>query len=367
MPGDDGAAAERLERRFRRQAATALQRGSPLYLGLLERLSGDVAARGPAWELLRDRAWEPGGSALALRLLAAVHRLVLTGAAPELARWYPSAGGDGTAEQAWPDLRALLAERAAELDPLLDEPLQTNEPARAAALLPGLLYAATKSGQPLRLLELGASAGLNLNFDRYRYEDDGFAFGPKDSPVRIAGAYGGHAPQVRPTVTVASRAGCDRRPLDVRDEHDRLVLRSAVWADQAERLALLDAALAVAAAHPPPVERADALEWLDARLREPAEGVATVVMHSILVQYLSPEAREALHARIEEAGRAATPTAPLHWLRMEPHRPEPPAGDPRRGTAELRHASWPPGIDAGYGWAGYHGRPVELPRRVSRS
>jgi hypothetical protein len=353
-------AAEQIAARLRRQADTAVQRGSPLYRGLLERLAADVDARGPAWELLRTRADEPEGDALPLRLLAAAHRLVLGGEAPALARWYPSAGGAGTAEQAWPDLRALLADRKTELDALLDEPLQTNEAGRCAALLAGFLSVARATGLPLRVLELGASAGLNLNWDRYRYEAPGFAFGPPDSPVRFDDVYEGRPPQSS-AVAVAERAGCDLHPLDPGRAEDRLVLRSAVWADQRDRLALLDGALAVARAHPVAVDRAGAHEWLHPRLAEPAAGRATVVVHSIVVQYLGAGERVALREGIARAGAAATRDAPLAWLRLEPPSPEQrPPEDPDRGLAELRLTTWPGEHEVRLGAAGYHGRPVRL-------
>jgi hypothetical protein len=345
--------------RLRRQAGSAVQRGSPLYVGLLERIAADVDAGGPAWALLCRRAEEPEGDALPLRLMAAAHRLVLAGEAPALARWYPSAGGAGGAEQAWPDLRALLADRAGELDALLDAPLQTNEPGRSAALLAGFTVVARARELPLRVLEIGASAGLNLQFDRYRYEAPGFAFGPAGSPVRLRDVYDGPPPASVP-LAVAERAGCDRRPLDPSEPGDRLVLRSAVWADQTERLALLDGALAVARAHPVAVERADALPWLDARLAAPAAGRATVVVHSIVMQYLTAADRAALRARIEAAGAAATPDAPIAWLRLEPPEREAAPGDPDRGLAELRLTMWPGARETRLGAAGYHGRPVRL-------
>lgn len=361
MPGPPAETdAGRLERRLRRQATRAVQRRSPLYVGLLERTADDVASGGPAWRLLRERAGEASGDALPLRLLACVHRLVLAGDAPALARWYPSAGGEGTAAQAWPDFRALLEERADTLRALLGEPLQTNEPGRAAGLLAGFLAVARDGGLPLRVLELGASAGLNLNWDRYRYGAPGFAFGPPASPVRLEDVYEGPAPVAPPRVEVAGRRGCDRQPLDAASEHDRLVLRSAVWADQRERLALLDGALAVARRHPPAIDRADAAGWLADRLAEPAPGVATVVVHSIVMQYLPRDGRLRLAALLRAAGRDADARRPLAWLRMEPPGRELPAEDPDRGLAELRLTRWPGGTETLLGHAGYHGRPVRL-------
>jgi hypothetical protein len=95
-----------------------------------------------------------------LRLLGAVHRLVLQGRAPELAAFYPSVGGQGRAADAWPAFRRTLAAHRDEVRALLDRPVQTNEVGRAAALYGGLLVAAAGESafeRPVnvRLLELG--------------------------------------------------------------------------------------------------------------------------------------------------------------------------------------------------------------------
>ena len=189
----------RLSERFRHQARTAIQRRSPLYVALLEAAADDLDAGGPTWELLAERAGDSWGSVVPLRLMAAVHRLVLSGAAPELAAFYPSAGGSAPVDGAWPVFRRLLAERAAVLRPLVARPLQTNEVGRCAALLAGFAAVARDTGLPLRVLELGASAGLNLNWDRYRYERPGAAFGPAGSPVRL--------PLAAPLAAGAGRGG----------------------------------------------------------------------------------------------------------------------------------------------------------------
>jgi hypothetical protein len=283
--------------------------------------------------------------------MAAVHRLVLVGAAPELARFYPSAGGTGPVRLAWTPFRRLLVERADDLRPLIARPLQTNEVGRCVALLAGFGAVGGRTGLPLRLLELGASAGLNLNWDRYRFERPGAAFGPAGSPVRLPLASSPPA-----GLRVAERRGCDAAPLDPADPEDRLTLRSCLWADQERRRALLDAALAVAAAAPPPVDRADAPDWLAGRLASQRPGMATVVVHSIVWQYLEPAARERVATLLHDAGARATAAAPLAWLRLEP----PPPDAPDRGLAELRLTVWPGGGERLLGRAGYHGTPVRL-------
>ena len=135
----------------------------------------------------------------------------------------------------WGTFRRALVEDADAIRALLDRPVQTNEVGRCAALLPGFFAIAQVTGLPLRLLEVGASGGLNLRWDRYRYEADEFAWGEPGSPVRIAFRLEGEVPPA-PAVEIAERRGCDPRPVDPSTEEGRLTLLSFVWADQDKRL-----------------------------------------------------------------------------------------------------------------------------------
>ena len=334
-------ARQTLGRRLRFQANACAHLGSPLYADLLGRAAEEVIDGDVVFGVLRGHEADPGPSALALRLMGAVHRLVLSGEAPELAKRYPSAGG--ATGDAWPAFLDLLRERRDQLRVLVERPVQTNEPARCAALLGGFLEVARVTELPLRLLEVGASAGLNLRFERYRYELGDERWGPADSPVAIRARLTGRPPLDTPA-RIASRAGCDRQPLDPRSEEGRLTLASYVWPDQLERHERLHAALAVAEQVDAPVERAGAADWIEARLAEPAGDAATVVFHSIVMQYLPADERD----RFEEALENGSGTRA--WLRMEP-------GDER--LTEIRLKLWPGGEDRLLARAGYHGDPVD--------
>ena len=331
---------------LRWQGEQCAQLGSPLYGGLLERAAGDVEAAGPVARVLDGRA-ASNASALGLRLMGSVHRLVLSGEAPALARWYPSAGGRADPEGAWPVFRALVEDRFGEVQAGLDRPVQTNEVGRSAALVGGFLEVARVTGLPLRVLEVGASAGLNLRWDRFRYEARGLTWGPAGSPVRLC-SYNSDVPlPFDVDAQVVDRAGCDASPVDATTEDGRLTLLSYVWPDQAQRLRLLKAAFAVAAEVPAPVEAGDAAAWTGARFTaEP--GVATVLYHSIVMQYLPDDRRAAFKALVRERGATATAAAPLAWLRLEP------VG----GEAALRLTLWPGGDDATVAWSGFHGQNV---------
>jgi hypothetical protein len=188
-----------------------------------------------------------------------------------------------------------------------------------------------------------------LRWDHYRYEADGFAWGPS-SPLRIAFELTGDGRLPERRVAVSERRGCDAAPLDPTTTEGRLTLLSYLWADQAERRERMLAALAVVGEVPAIVERASAADWIAGCLSDRHPGEATVAYHSIVMQYLAPEEREAFDATLREAGARADAEAPLAWLRMEA------AGD----HADVRLTTWPGGEDRHLARAGYHGTPVEL-------
>jgi len=277
-----------------------------------------------------------------------VHRLVLEGRAPALARHYPSADGEAGLDGAWAAFRDTLEQHRDALRTLVDRPCQTNEVGRAAALFGGFLLVARETALPLRLLELGASAGLNLRWDHYRYEQRDAGWGDRASPVRLVGVFPDGFPPGGRRCRVIERAGCDTLPVDPCSADGQITLLSFLWADQRERIALLRGALEVARRVPAAVDACGAPAWLAARLAAPAPGVASVVFHSIVMQYLSAADRRRVASVLAEAGGRATGRAPLAWLRMEP------GGE----QAEVRLTLWPGGSERLIASAGFHGRPV---------
>ena len=315
---------------FRAQADWSRRLGSPLYAHLLSRAAEDYEAGGPVWELLEPHAHDCRGMALPPQLMAAVHRLVLEGRAPELARFYPSAGGslaiEATPEAIWEPFRRTVAEHLEALRALVKRPVQTNDPGRSGSLLGGFLLIAQRIGQPLRLLEIGASAGLNLCWDRFRYEWPGGGWGDPASPLRLEGVFVDGAPP-QADVTVIEHAGCDIDPVDVHSPEGRLTLLACTWPDQLERIRRLEAAIGIARGVSYRVEPASAADWLESRLARPAAGVSTVVFHSVVWPYLGESERARVTGIIEQAGQAGTSDAPLAWLSMEP-RAEPGNNEP---------------------------------------
>lgn len=338
-----------------------LQGRLPLYERLLGAVIDDVTAGGHCAELLADPGPDPIGDAVPLRLMGAVHRLVLQGDAPELEPFYASVGGSfdpATDRDPVPAFLGTIKAHRDEVERGLSQPVQTNEVARCRALMLAFLEVARCTGLPLRMLEIGSSAGLHLRWDRYRYGGgaDDTAFGPVNSPVRLTGEYRGRAPRLDGIAVVGERRGCDASPLDPASADGQLTLKSFIWPEQTDRLARLDAALQLAPRVPARVDRADAAQWVDDQLSEDAgaAGMATVVFHSIVWQYLPPRTRGRLLATFHRGGRAATDGSPLAWVRMEPA-----GGDVAAPATEILMTLWPGGTERLIARAGYHGQWVE--------
>ncbi len=344
------AARVRLARAFALQAYWCKALGSPFYARLASECALGLERDAPLRRTLAPFADDAPGTVLPLRFLGALHRLALEGAAPELAAHYPSCGGDDDAAAAGRHLDTVTERLGDRLAALIQQSVQTNEVGRAAALLGGFLEIAETTGLPLRLLELGASAGLLLRFDRYRYGCGAWAWGDAQAEVVLDAHFAEPLPFAQTALHVASRRGCDLRPIDAATPEGRLRLRSYVWPDQRERLALLDAAVRVARRLEATVDREPAGTWLARQLAAPVSGVATVVVHTVVMQYVPAAERGAIDATIARAGAAATPDAPLARLSLEP-RPGPsvvvqrfPGDASERGIAEAtmhgRNVRW---------------------------
>ncbi|WP_118135364.1 DUF2332 domain-containing protein [Oceanicella sp. SM1341] len=334
---------------FERQAQACDALGSPftarLCRALPAALEGELRARVAGWP------GEPVADALALRLCGGLHALAREGRAPALTAAYPP--GEGPLEAG---LAEAFADHQAFLLPWLDSAPQTNEVARSGVLLGGLMEITRRTRRPLELLEIGASAGLNLALDRYSY-DLGAAGRWGRARVEIACDWRGTWPDTAAPLAVISRAACDRAPVPVRDPAARARLLAYVWADQSARLARAEGALDLVAEAPWQVEEADAADWVERRLAAPRPpGSVRVLMHSIMWQYMPAPVQARIRAAMEQAGAAATEAAPLAWLEME--------ADEDRGSAAIRLTLWPGGETRALGRADFHGRWAEWALQV---
>jgi hypothetical protein len=323
---------------------------------LLWRCADDYEAGGPVWELTRDWPSNPRADALSLRIAGALHAAALSKRDAKLALRYPQFDSHWSMDKVWPAANAFLASERDWIADFIRSAPQTNETRRAIALLAGFLAFAQRWDGPIDMLELGASAGLNLNWDRFAYRTAGWSWG-EPSPVRIDTDWTGPPPPIEARPIVRSRAGCDLNPLDLDDPDQVLRLRSYIWPDQPERLARFDGAVELARVSAMKVERADAAEWIAAQLAARAGDAAMIVYHSIFLQYPPREARAAIVETIEAAGAASTAQAPLAWVRLEPEAVTDGVRDSLRMVIDL--TTWPGGERRVLGYTDGHVRSVE--------
>lgn len=295
-----------------RTFAVRLRTTAPVSARILSELAGELDRGGEVAELLCSHT-AVHSPLFGVQALAGVRLLMLSGRAPELCRRFTSAhaaamAGDSesAALLAWLAARTAIIENPGEILAALDRTVQQHQPKTAGYLLRGL----TMIGAPrVRLLELGACAGLNLILDRYRWFGLGWEWGEKDSPVRLAAA--GPRPA---DLEIVDRAGCDLQPRDPSDPRHAMILHSFIPPEHDSQRWDLDDAVELAAKVGVHVERAPAGRWLRENLVPPAEqNVQTVVWHSSFWPYLSEDERN----EIETTLTAAAGSMPLARVAYE--------------------------------------------------
>ncbi|NBB63965.1 DUF2332 family protein [Pseudomonas sp. ODNR1LW] len=304
--------------------------GSPFVASVLEAVVRQLHHGRASAAMIREWPSDPAAAALALRMNGALHALARRQTPPMLAQLYRGEHHDfdGAVALALSEQDEFIAE-------WIRHPTQTNEVARAGAIMAALMTASQMWKMPFDLLELGSSCGLNLNLDRYAYNLGGVEAGDPLSTVRIEPIWRGPPPPTA-AVSFASARGVDLHPLDASDDRDRERLLSFAWADQPARMARLEKALEIARTYPPRVDQDHAPIWLARRLAEPqTEGRCRLVVHTMFLQYLDLQQRKELIRVLETAGARASTTRPLAWISFE--------WTSDRREVELRLTSWPDG------------------------
>ncbi len=336
---------------FRSFAVAVGRDGTAVYEHICRGVAGDAA-------LLELTALAPSAQRRPNLLLAAVHFLLLGGADGPLADHYRTvAEWRGTPPRRPPDDRDAFADFAAfcrdhrdELaDLLATRATQTNEVGRCAVLLPAFVTVATEADRPLALVDLGASAGLNLLFDRYAYH---YA-DPTGAPALEAGVTGSPVvldcavrSGVLPDLTlppVAHRAGIDRQPVDVDDDDAARWLLACQWPEHVTRFARLRAAIDLARTTPDrgAVRTGDVVDDLAATVASAPPAAHLCVYHSWVAAYLTTERQRALGSAIADIARSR----PVSWIFAElpyevpglpvPPPPEQAGGRPVKGATTV--------------------------------
>lgn len=325
---------EQLAEHFR--DSPAIFAASPLYQALCPVVAEDEYVLG----LLARRH---RGQQASYLLFGAVHYLLLSGASHRLREFYPSLTGGQAANPAaaGPALLDFCRTHSDELAELIRTRLvQTNVVRRASGLRAVLHAVRRQCDRPVHLVEIGASAGVHLCFDRYTYVIGGRAFGPTGSPVTILTQWRGSGPppDFGDLPPIASRTGVDLHPVDAADPAERLWLRALVWPENQPEADLLAAALASVAADPPRIIAGDAVDVCAALGESLPPGEPRVVFHSATRMHVPAQRRAAFDAAIDSIGNGG----PLfHGWQEPPSAPH--AGTPTDGLLPALYLHGPAG------------------------
>jgi hypothetical protein len=275
---------------------------SPLYVCLAKAVAADL-------EILALAAHSPKGQLPPNLFFGAVQFLLLKGENGDLAPFYPSlTATPRSPEGAYPAFRRFCLKHAESIRTILaTRRVQTNEVGRCAFLFPGFAWISKEeNGQPVALIEIGTSAGLNLNWDRYayRYDEETIRGDPHSSVTITCQIRGDRLPPL-PSVMprISSSVGVDLCVVNVNIEDQALWLRSLVWPEHIERAQNLNAAVELAKRYPPRLLEGDGISLLPALVDEISADIPLCVFHTAVIGQLSPEDRTHLGELFDRYGK----------------------------------------------------------------
>jgi hypothetical protein len=284
---------EEIAKSFSRSAHYEFHSSSPLYEILATGISEDP-------ELL-SLASHAISKPVPMIFLAAVHFLLLNDTEHPITAYYPDMHSEPHSLDAdlYPLFRDFCFQHLDEIKKLITTyHVQTNEVRRCACFLPAFSIAANKAeGLPLALLEIGASAGLNLFWDRYSYDyGNGTIYGNRTSPVQLTCSLRGDRQPPIPErfPKIASRIGIDLNPIDIRNHSAVNWLKAFIWPEHTARFELLHRAIEIARNKPPDLRKGDALKILSGVIDALPSDSYPCLYHSFVSNQMLPEEREHL-------------------------------------------------------------------------
>lgn len=328
------APALRARAQFAVEAHKARAFGKPFMAAVLESLARTIWSVPAVLHKIETWPGDLASAGVIFRVNAGLHALARSGRFPMLQDIYRVAETDTVPDPVQLDFAVTQALLAGE-DVLLDwlrGPTQTNEIARVAGLAAVLAELSAQQSLPCRILELGASAGLNLNLEHYHLKLGQLRLGPAASAVHIAPRWSGPSP-LPGEVVIAGASGVDLCPLDVTRPEEAERLAAYIWPGEKARAERLQTAIALAHQFPPRVAEGSAAAWLEQELEAPQPaGERRVVFHAMALQYMPEAERARIGQLLNTAGALASPERPLAHVAIE--------WNALRSDVEVRVACW---------------------------
>jgi hypothetical protein len=218
-------------------------------------------------------------------ILLAAHFLILSEPDAAVGKYFKSVTPSPKPHSdAFPEFRAFCIDRGAQLERLLStRTVGTTLPDRASYILPAVHAVSKVVNQPLNIIEIGCSAGLNLIFDTYQYDyGDGVRHGDPNSPLTLSCTVIGGAPGAGLEMPrIERRVGIDLVPIDLSDASDRRWIEAMLlpeWELDRQRLRL---ALSLAADRHLELVKGDAMTALPDILEAITGPVCIIISHAL--------------------------------------------------------------------------------------
>lgn len=283
-----------LKDRFVKFAEKECKGVSPLYFYLSHQMAKDD-------ELIEIASMCKERQPMPNLFFAAVHYLLLKDSTHELAKYYPSIFDDYKKNLPFELFKQFCLDYKAEIIAIEQSRIvQTNALNRCAYLMPILSF--LHGNKKVNIVDIGTSAGLNLNFDEYEYYYNGKKrWG--SSAVKIHNEIRkGQLPEFNHLPSIYRKVGIDQNPLDVKDEDNALWLKALIWADRTARFEKMEQAVKIAQHADIQLEKGDTLKDFERIILAQERNLSLFVLHTHALYQFTCEERLKFRALIDEIG-----------------------------------------------------------------
>ena len=296
-----------LKERFLAFAENECKGNSDLYYQLSIRISDEP-------ELLNIAANTREGQPVANIFFAAIHYLLLKNPDEPLARYYPSIHQNHFAEIPFEIFKAFCLQNKNEITKIISSRIvQTNVISRCSYLMPIFSKIISEENKPATIIDIGTSAGLTLNFDKYEYWYNDKKVAGKSNVVVKSRILGSSVPAIYPITQPLQKIGIDQNPIDPTDKDEILWLKALVWADKVERFVNMDEALQLQELERIKFVQADGVMDFEREIQQANKDHTLIVYAThVLYQFTDVQKKE-FYAMLERVGK----TRDFYFLSVE--------------------------------------------------
>lgn len=286
---------EKLKNWFRIFADNECKEVSPFYYSLSNKISLSD-------ELIDIASYCKQGQPMPNLFFAAVHYLLICNPSQELAKYYPSLKSDYLKNLPFQlFIEFCLKHKEAIIEIEQTKIVQTNALNRTAYLMP--ILSNLFGNKEISIVDIGSSAGLTLNMDKYEYHyNNKYSFG-KSSVIIQSEIRKGTLPKFNNPVILKNKIGIDQNPLNLTIIENEKWLKALVWADLNERFNKLSNAINIAKNNPITLLKGSDTNFFKNVIQSQHKELPLVVYHTHTLYQFSQKKREEFWDMIDTVGK----------------------------------------------------------------